>query len=276
MRQVFVSAMMFAVGDQGAGGNATGTVSNPLAGLPVGYNPGPAIVQGAQFGQPSTTQIVDRQGNTRVAPPFNARVNIDSRFPNERNRRPANMQEVPVTDVRRYVSVRDGSPRVAFNRGAIHISLAQMESAGVHYPESLVGKTMMVDFFQPGDILINGSVVADGGRIVNQFLLEPDREVAREIEKEIAMKKHNSWASLVSNRLGANNRPTGSGTTVNTMNGVTSANSIPGMADANQRFGQGVSQTVLAEQQAQQSGANQDNTGGSEPLGSENEDQVHE
>lgn len=169
-------------------------------------------------------------GQTRQAPEFRPGFNIDTRDRNSQNSRPVDFRPFTVIDVRRYKDER-GNPRLAFNQGAIHISLKQMTSAGVHYPESMVGKTILVDFFKPGDILLNGSAVTDDGRIVNRFALEPDQEVSRSIEKELALSAHNSWASQAALAYGANNRGSGVGMSNQLNNGVTSANQILQMQD---------------------------------------------
>lgn len=189
-------------------------------------------------------------GQTAASVPnFDPRFNIDTRDPNQRNKRPPDYQALEVTDVREYRDQRTGSPRIAFNQGAVHISLAQLQSAGVHYPRILFGKTIMVDFFKPGDILLNGSVVTDDGRIVNRFVVEQDMQVARDIEKELAMDSFKGFRSLMSQRYGANTRGTGEGTQLQNRNGVQNANGgIPQMGSPTQRFAPGLSPSNIQQQ----------------------------
>ncbi len=190
--------------------------------------------QAQTAGAQGTTGAQGQSGApAKVAPPFDPRVNIDTRVANSQGNRAPDFRPTKVVDVRRYRDKRTGSPRVAFNQGSIHISMKQMNSAGVFYPETLVGKTIMLDFFKPGDILLNGSGVTDDGRIVNRFLLEPDMAVAREIEKTLALEAHSSWASSAGLTYGANTRGSGIGTGLSDSNGTQAAAAIPAQADLN-------------------------------------------
>lgn len=138
------------------------------------------------------------------------------------------MKPISVIDVRPYVD-RRGLPRVAFNRGSIHISAAQLSSAGVINPLVLVGKHILVDFFKRGDVLLNGSIVTQDGVIVNQFALEVDTEVASKLEYELQKEKLTSWLGLATMAYGANNRGAGMGTQQNIDNGVTPVSQNPAM-----------------------------------------------
>lgn len=135
------------------------------------------------------------------------------------NTRPPEFKPIEILEVRRY-SDKGGNPRVSFNFGSLHLSYRQLMSAGVFYPESLIGKTISVDFFKRGDILLNGSEVRDNGIIVNRFAIEGNAEVANEIEKELRMSAHHAWASKLNTAFGANQRPSGIGTGNMLDNGV--------------------------------------------------------
>jgi len=149
--------------------------------------------------------------------------------------RPANWIKVPVLELKKYN--RGGQPRVSFNQGAIHVSYSQLKAAGVHNPDSLVGKQIMVDFFQRGDVLLNGSITTDAGRIVNRFMVEPNPEVENKLEYELKKESLLGWAGLVSQQYGANTRGQGEGLSLNTNQGVIPATQIPQMIPANQSAG---------------------------------------
>jgi hypothetical protein len=198
------------------------------------FNPAPdAGAQGA------TPLVLGSQPAATVAKPqvqFDPKRNIDTRDRASQASRQPNMQPVYVADVRRYVDQR-GNPRVALNQGAIHLSQRQLTSAQVFVPESLQGKEILVDFFIPGDILLNGSIVTDGGRIVNRFAVQANMEAVNKLEYELMKESHFNWASKASTALGANNRPSGQGTSLQDTNGRVPAGAIPAMAELNQSTG---------------------------------------
>lgn len=133
--------------------------------------------------------------------------------------RPPDFLPVRVFEVRRY-SDKNGRPRVSFNFGAIHISHKQLTSAGVHNPDILVGEEILVDFFKPGDRLLNGSIVTDPGRIVNRFAVHKNKAVEDQIEVQLKMEAHKNWLVKESAATGANQRPSGIGTGSMLDNGV--------------------------------------------------------
>lgn len=229
-------------------------------------------VQGAIYGLPVSSEQRFSDGTTRRAPEFDPTFNIDSRFPDDRRKRPEDWQKIEIYDVRPYLNARDGSPRVAFNQGALHISQAQLSSAGIEYPQVLQGKFIMVDFFKPGDILLNGSQVTDPGRIVNQFTPELDLAVAQDIQKTLAIEKHKSWAGALMRRSGANNRPQGDGLSLNTRNDVQSTNSTPQMqGGANMSGSTGsAGQGQLANQNVSSSTGTEAGSGSNETAGNSN------
>lgn len=174
---------------------------------------------------PSQPQAGARPYN---GPAFDPRINIDARDRNAQNSRLPNFQPVTIVNVTRFVD-RKGNPRVAFNNAAIILSLAQLNAQGIFYPEVLQGKTMMVDFFIPGDYLLNGTQVDRSGIIVNRFMVEQDMEVARTLQAKFAEQAHTNWSSLANFAYGANNRGRGQGTGQNTNNGVVGVANIPQM-----------------------------------------------
>jgi len=133
--------------------------------------------------------------------------------------RPPDFLPVRVFEVRRY-SDKNGRPRVSFNFGAIHISHKQLTSAGVHNPDILVGEEILVDFFKPGDRLLNGSIVTDPGRIVNRFAVHKNKEVEDALEIQLKMEAHKNWLVKESASTGANQRPSGIGTGSMLDNGI--------------------------------------------------------
>lgn len=195
------------------------------------------IAIGSRIGD-ATVARLDPQGRPFVAQSF-----LDQFPKNGRglpilpaSTRPANWVKVFVSEVRKYN--RAGQPRVSFNQGAIHVSYAQLKSAGVYNPDSLGGKHIMVDFFQRGDVLLNGSIVTDGGRIVNRFMVEPNSEVENKLEYELKKEALSTWGSLAGQQIGANVRGQGDGTQLSTNNGLQSANQIPPMQNPADTSGQ--------------------------------------
>lgn len=87
------------------------------------------------------------------------------------------------------------------NRG-INISGAQLIAAGYRTPQLLQGKTIIVDFYKKGEILLNGAIVEDDGAIVKSFTIEQDLVMLREVEKELQLQSANSFveASLAARR----------------------------------------------------------------------------
>ncbi len=222
------------------------------AGFSAGQNQGQgnqtsSIQVGSTINGVTVDRIVnDASGNPR---PFVSQAYLDQ-FPKNRQGQPIlpsqtrlpNYQQIGVIDVRMYRDIRNNS-RVALNNGAIHLSANQLKSANVFNPVTLKGKKILVDFFQRGDVLINGSIVTDPGRIVNRFSTEPDEILERELEKDLRKEQLTGWLGLASISYGANNRGTGEGTQMNTANGVTPTSQVPQMqSPADARLGQGASQ----------------------------------
>lgn len=93
------------------------------------------------------------------------------------------MNPVNIWEVVPYDNKVSGKPMYSFNGGSIHLSAKQLLSKGVDVPELLQGTIMMVEFFQVGEILLNGQPVTEEGkdRIVKNFAVELDREVLKAV-----------------------------------------------------------------------------------------------
>ena len=165
------------------------------------------------------------------APPFDKRINIDQRQGSTFQARVPQMQEIDILEFKLYS--RNGSPRVAFNFGAVHVGLGQLQADGIFDPNVLRGKKLFVDFFQKGDILVNGDVVTDDGRVVWRIASDPaaTAEASQRVQEKLQLDHLNTFRSMLGTRIGANNRGQGNGLLNNTQNGVVSANSIPAMAN---------------------------------------------
>jgi hypothetical protein len=256
-------------GNQATGqGNQTAPTLNPQA------------AQAAQrMGQPQPTLGQP----TFVAPGqypanWNPALNIDTRNRGSQQSRPAAFKRIPVLEVRPYRD-KNGRPRVAFNQGSVHISDAQLTSAGVNNPWSLVGREILVDFFRPGDILLNGSVVTRDGIIVNRFAVEPNHEVENRLEYELKKEQLTGWKSMASMAVGANQRPQGQGLGFLTDNGIgrvadagnqTDYSQTPAGSTIDQRF-QGAPPAMQDVPAGSQAGSNQGAEGQNQGQGNQNQ-----
>jgi hypothetical protein len=108
------------------------------------------------------------------------------------NRAP-NYQLISINEVRPYV--RNGKTMFAFNQGAFHLSYRQLEAAGILMPELLQGTEMLIDFFQVGETLLNGSEVRDANRIIRGFIPEQDKTLLREVAVDLYKQRVQSWKS---------------------------------------------------------------------------------
>ena len=102
-------------------------------------------------------------------------------------------KEIVIFEVRDYVSKTNGKTMFSFNNGAFHLSFAQLSAAGIEVPQLLQGTTMLVDFFQVGEALLNGTEVRDANRIVRQFVPQQDHDLLRDVAKDILKEKFSNW-----------------------------------------------------------------------------------
>jgi hypothetical protein len=193
--------------------------------METGFNPAagavgaPQAVTNAQTAEPTQINgvpVVYRvQRNLRgqmVRRPFANITDAEfERLQAIQNTRAPQMIAIPIRDVRRF-SDPQGNPRVAFNQGSIVLSHRQLKSAGVIVPETLKGKTIHVDFFRVGDVLLNRSVITDEGRIVNQFELPGNDAVFNQLEVEAQRAAMDNWSTGSFTAIGANSRNQGQGT----------------------------------------------------------------
>lgn len=107
--------------------------------------------------------------------------------------RAPNYTPVFVADVRDYQNKMSGKTMFAFNNGTLHLSYAQLNAAGVVNPNLLQGTTLMVDFYQVGEPLLNGTEVRDPNRIVRGFIAQKDMELEREVAKDAMKDRAAQW-----------------------------------------------------------------------------------
>lgn len=126
---------------------------------------------------------VETKGNNRVA---------EQTVDNVINRAP-NYTPVYIFEVRPYVNAKTGKQMFSFNNGSLHLSYKQLYAAGVEVPELLQEKTIMVDFFQIGEALLNGDIVRDENRIVRGFVAPQDREVLVKVATDMKAARQQGW-----------------------------------------------------------------------------------
>lgn len=119
------------------------------------------------------------------------------------------MKPVLVLDIVPYV--RNGKQMFAFNQAALHLSAAQLAAKGILNPFTLQNKSLMVEFYKKGEILINGQAVTEDGRIIKNFAAELDMEVERTVAVDLRKQQVTSWRSQFIAGVGGGDNPSGSG-----------------------------------------------------------------
>lgn len=105
------------------------------------------------------------------------------------------LKPIVISETRPWTQTGTGKQMFSFNQGAFHLSYAQLESAGVLNPMLLQGTIMQVEFWQKGEILLNGQEVRDDNVIVKSFIPEIDREVEIAVALDMAKTRASGWAA---------------------------------------------------------------------------------
>ncbi len=93
--------------------------------------------------------------------------------------------EVHVMEINPFTS-KQGKPMWAINQTQVYLSGQQLMAKQCEVPELLQGTTLLVDFYKKGDVLpLTGVTVNDDDVLVRGFIIEQDKELLRDVAKEL-------------------------------------------------------------------------------------------
>lgn len=113
-------------------------------------------------------------------------------------------EDILIYEVRPHVSKKTGKQMFAFNQGSLFLSYAQLDAAGVENPLTLQNKIMKVEWYDVGEVLLNGTTVTDPKKIVKNFVPEYDAELERQVALDMKKEKLNSWRQVRLRGVGSN------------------------------------------------------------------------
>lgn len=109
---------------------------------------------------------------------------------------------IKIWEVRDYVSKKTNKQMFSFNAGQFHLSYLQLQNAGVPVPQLLQDTEMRVEFYEVGEVLLNGNTVTDPKKIVKNFTPEIDKDLYRQVALDKLKAKVSMWDSVTARTAG--------------------------------------------------------------------------
>lgn len=89
------------------------------------------------------------------------------------------LKTVFVTSATQFTSKKTGKPQVCIN-GSIFFGLGLLKQAGVKIPQLLRGTKLTVEFFDPGETLLNNTICRDSEMIVKSIASVDEQALVRQ------------------------------------------------------------------------------------------------
>lgn len=111
------------------------------------------------------------------------------------------MKEIKVFSATKGTSRKTGKPLVVINNGEVFLPYGQVITQGVYDPAVLQGTTLLVEYYMKGEALVSKNpdgtpvIVDRDNTIVKQFVLEQDKETARQVNTQMRISEVQDWVA---------------------------------------------------------------------------------